>query len=130
MKVAELEGPLLDYWVAKALGIPCKMVKPGEKLGGLKSTWEFCATLTEGSEDWYQPFYPSTVWAIGGPIIESLRISLEPVIVDLWSAEKWTGEVGTREDKFAVGCGSTILIAAMRCCVESKFGPEVTAPAR
>lgn len=50
MKVAELEGALLDHWVARAQGI-------------------------QGIVD--MMFMPSTDWATGGPIIERERISIK-----------------------------------------------------
>ena len=67
--------------------------------------------------DYWQP---SGLWEQGGPIIEREKID---VCVDndgwfTWYAKKGDVERG----------GATPLIAAMRCYVASKLGPEVDVP--
>lgn len=124
MKVSEMEGAILDMWVARAEG-KCHSQSPGvwgnaliNELGRL--------SIAKNSWDCARYFEPSTNWAHGGPIIERASIALMHATDKLWAAEKWTGEPETREDKFVMAYGDTPLIAAMRCYVESKFGPEVT----
>ena len=117
MKVSELSGALLDYWVAKAEGIPTAWIsrKEGE---------EPVCILGPVAMDRFE-WSPSTSWAQGGPIIEregiDITVAMESVTGEktilFWSADRddWDG-----------ACGETPLTAAMRAYVQSKFGAEVT----
>lgn len=144
MKVSELVGEDLDYWVAKlegweddrpqdrqmkkrgvvpnagySQGYSRVLVGPrperGMQLNNLACFWS-----------------PSTMWHVGGPIIKEQYLSLEFVGFnpdaksddddEMWQAT-YTGNNGALVD----GVGPTPLIAAMRCYVEAKFGPEVPA---
>lgn len=101
MKASELTGALLDFWVAKAEGGTFNF--NGEKVTG----WAFGEP--------YQ-FSPSTNWAQGGPILERELFDLEWDADGYWCAHmpnSWTFR------------GETMLIAAMRAYVASKFGDEV-----
>ncbi len=113
MKVSELEGTLLDYWVAKADSLPIR--------------WEFNAIEAGGERgrlfyDFDNPLYrfkvfsPSTDWSQGGPIAHR-----EGINTTFFRSENQWG-AGTI---CAYGLGRTPLIAAMRCYVASKFGEEV-----
>ena len=97
MKVEELSGNLLDYWVGRAEG------KTVEIRGGL------CMF----GDEW---FSPTKKWSQGGPIIEREEIQLVPRA----NGEQWAAGI----DQCVTG-GDTVLIAAMRCYVASKFGDEV-----
>lgn len=107
MKTSELTGALLDYWVARAAGvIPARAG----------------ALLVDG-----KPYFPSTNWAHGGPIIEHARIELRH-FNDGWCAQILNKPYFYGTDYSTVGTGGRIntpLIAAMRCYVASKFGDEV-----
>lgn len=131
MKVSELEGAELDYWVAKALGLPVEMLTPGEakiprepKPGG----------------HWYEF---SSKWEQGGPIIEREGICLvanatrwPKTEVHGWRAgldieaheghsySEHTSDMAYIEMRNEYN-GKTSLIAAMRCFVASKFGETV-----
>jgi Protein of unknown function (DUF2591) len=109
MKVSELSGGLLDYWVFAA-----ETGRPFD------------------SDMYVNPAYsPSTNWAQGGAIIERRLIALEPSskqIVGDNDAVWWAGspDVFSEVDEGDYGCyGATPLIAAMRAYVASKFGNEV-----
>lgn len=102
MKVSELEGAELDYWVAKADG------------------WEDSRQVWENRRRWQGPFRPSSLWADGGPIIERERIAL---LLDY--GPQWYGQIIHNRDRHWGCCGPTPLIAAMRAFVASKFGNEV-----
>lgn len=114
MKVTNLEGALLDLWVARAEG-KCYTQNPGEwglacindlgRLSIAKVSWD-CARY----------FEPSKNWAHGGPIIDRERISINERDGDCWQAHKTCGW-----SKF----GPTPLVAAMRAYVASKFGEEL-----
>lgn len=114
MKVSELSGVLLDYWVAKALGDDPKLIG-----GVLIMPWGY-----DGN------YHPAHEWVIAGPILESERIQVTYLyekaddehgirIEDCWEAIK------TANGRFACEQGRTYLEAGMRCYVASKFGDEV-----
>jgi hypothetical protein len=112
--VSELEGAELDYWVAQADGLKELVEEPG------------CRTLLVGSGYWCRSLYhPSVNWAQGGPIIEREHIAVVPIANGVWVAEKWIGEEGTRDDAFVEQNGESVLSAAMRVFVASKFGNTV-----
>ena len=103
MKVSELAGVQLDFWVAKAEGV-------------------------ESSIDTQLKFTPSTDWAQGGPIIdrEGIQVAPMPAKGGTWCAVS-IGRLPNRAGS-ANGAwveGPTPLIAAMRAYVRAKFGPEV-----
>jgi hypothetical protein len=107
MKVSELTGAELDYWVAKAEELP------------LSEEWNCSGSdgvlIGTGQGDLEQ-FAPSTNWAHGGPIIERERIETRPESNGFWRSFSWGG---------ADTSGASPLEAAMRAYVVSKFGEEV-----
>ncbi|MDE4918569.1 uncharacterized protein DUF2591 [Cupriavidus metallidurans] len=117
MKVSELEGYLLNYWVARADGLRCEICKrqPCETM----HAYIFIDTAVHTG---YPRIYSaSTYWNEGGEIIERERIGLMPAVeggVAFW--------IAAHPDYSDPVRGSTALIAAMRAYVASKFGNEVT----
>jgi hypothetical protein len=117
MKVSELKGPLLDYWVARA--------EWGVYRGTNSETGQPCWVDAFGDEI---PCY-STDWDQAGPIIERERIypsdkhgvSVKPGPRH-WCCYKTDTKTGIT---VAEQWGSTMLEAAMRCYVMSNFGDEV-----
>ncbi|MBU9386624.1 phage protein NinX family protein [Burkholderia multivorans] len=126
MKVSELTGAQLDYWVARAEG---KVSDYTEWLRGYASFWR-----------------PSNTWSVAGPIIERERINIVDRAAYLASQgrPKEAGEgkfaalIGSPEQLVqsyfseytglefeACQLGPTPLVAAMRAYVASKFGEEV-----
>lgn len=128
MKTNELIGAELDYWVAKAEGWNVAKAS-GDLDGRLMFVLDHpdrpaCVILAD-SEPYSGPlaYAPSRNWAHGGPIIERLpRIRIQ--------LNESGYSVQTFMDESCLiptyGYGDTILIAAMRCCVASKFGDEVS----
>lgn len=123
MKVADLEGDALDYWVAKADGLVDRGTLVTERLGR-RGNW------IAG----FVPYRPSFDWQQGGPIIERERIStwhydeIPGERTDVWFAAArgihgW--DDGTLAGAGQECTGQTALIAAMRAYVASKFGDEV-----
>lgn len=96
MKVSELSGVALDYWVARCEGMSHE-----------------AAAFAVPAHDY------STEWAYGGPIIERERIALMPAAGD---AGAWLGQLQYRTSLGQFG--ATPLIAAMRAYIEAKFGGE------
>ena len=60
----KLEGPLLDYWVAKVVGHPVDEQDPKKPYA--LGTYILLDRFPRGV---CVPFEPSRDWAIGGPII-------------------------------------------------------------
>lgn len=117
MKVAELQGPLLDYWVGRAAGI-----------GTLRTNDRITQALDTrggfGGGTWVH-WSPSTDWAVGGPIIQQ-----EPFGIFEKSGEEWSAGVYAEQSSGKPLCvaycsGTTILQSAMRTYVTSKFGETV-----
>jgi hypothetical protein len=153
MKTAELSGAMLDFYVAKhdprCEGLTFE--DRGDHIVGLadiEGEKLVCMFIHKGNlvdkfrmrkkyqTDWYAP---STDWVIGGSIIERESIDLmhirKPEVSDgeaFWSADMWSKEPDRKDPETGeMTCsrisayGPTPLIAAMRCYVTSKFGPEV-----
>jgi len=121
MKTANLIGPALDYWVARAEGVPpesleirrvqrsddyhCVLV--AQRLGG--------APTAVGVIDY------STSWRMCGPLIEQYR----PELVPTWPRGGWYVR---SQDKPCDGdqvYGETVLVAVCRAIVRAAFGDEV-----
>lgn len=124
MKTSELTGAALDWAVAKCEGGEFHMRtykgdNPGAPFPAIQ--WAY---------DWQElsAFQPSTDWALGGPIIEWEKISLEYLPgagdagADVWVATRAEGP-GVSEEQ-----GDKPLVAAMRCYVASQLGDEVDVP--
>lgn len=117
MKVADLAGPLLDYWVARARGL--ESLRTSER-----ETQVLDRRLGFGGGTWVE-YCPSGDWAIGGPIIEREQFGEFESLNDGWGAGIYEGP-GRGEGKcIAYQSGPNILVAAMRAYVASKFGEEV-----
>jgi Protein of unknown function (DUF2591). len=106
MQAAQLSGDELDYWVAKARGIPAfrqdgvLLYSPGHNLPPRK--WN-----------------PTRYWSQGGPIIEEQKIDLN------WDTEgtlEWSASI----DPDILAHGSSVLEASMRAYVMSVFGSELS----
>ena len=103
MKVSELTGALLDYWVAKTAGRSVEIVD-----GQCQHTYGMRSV-----------FSPSTNWSQGGPIIEREGMNQYRQPDGIWYVFIKTPEI------YSNATGATLLIAAMRCYVASKFGNEL-----
>jgi hypothetical protein len=113
--IRELEGKALDWAVATAEGLKSE-------------TWHTSAIAVHyPNAPRAVPFKPSTDWSQGGPIVEREKIHLVPETDDTQchaqiGYNSWDGYW-----KF-FGNGETMLVAAMRCYVESKLGLEIEIP--
>lgn len=121
MKVADLDGQLLDYWVARAEGnlahgstSPENAVVEHYGYGG---EVEFRSSLSNWS--------PSTDWEDGGPVIDHTPFGIFERVDGGWAAGIYRPQAGMRDLCIAYQTGDTLLIAAMRAYVASKFGDEV-----
>lgn len=118
MKVSELTGAQIDFWVAKAEGWKCKVdvVFAGRHEG--QTACQVWVEPTEKMHGYNVPYLPSSEWYYGGPIIERERIGFSELLNGDWSARIKTSTGPWGE-------GKTHLIAAMRAFVASKYGDEV-----
>lgn len=132
MKVTELEGAMLDYWVAKASGFEHTSAREAAfALDGQTNPRIFttrAGAIRLAREDSVTAWNPSTDWACGGPIIERAEIQLmrmDSMHGLLRIPEPyWVGHIAYQKPV----AGDTPLVAAMRAYVASKFGDEVDAP--
>lgn len=117
MRVSELTGALLDYWVARAEG---ERLAPSHRSPN-PDTGRYW--LQQGAFGSVKECPRYTDWAYGGPIIEREFIEL--------THDRGHREDGTFGRVWQANCvggwwdGDTPLIAAMRAYVASKFGDEV-----
>lgn len=114
MKVSELSGAALDYWVAQAEGV--KVAIP--------SIWKDCEEPCYAEKrhirtfPWGPPSYePSKDWAIGGPILEDNAIGVIAISDAEWLACEQSTHFQAR--------GPSYLIAGMRARVMATYGEEV-----
>jgi len=116
MKVSELEGAELDFWVAKAEQLLAPRIFSGScRVNALLGFPSFSG-IAGGVN--YATFEPSINWSQGGPIIEKKKLALYPTVDGKWDSY--------------IGCFGgwlcfqpTPLIAAMRVYVRSEFGDTV-----
>src|SRR5262245_11416510 len=115
MKVNQLDGALLDYWVAKVA-----MATFGDR------SPIYRVTLTPGSccITNHNPYTPSKCWSQGGPIIERERIMFHESgdALEAPVQGKIRASVSRGFGTTYLQDGPTHLIAAMRCYVMSRFG--------
>jgi hypothetical protein len=105
MKVSELEGALLDYWVAKADGVDVHIDK----------TLHRCFIPSPTDPQWDTDYLPSQRWEEGGEIIEREKL-ISSYFNDRW----WFWN-----EKTPMISGPSPLVAAMRAYVHSVYGQEV-----
>lgn len=108
IKTSELTGNALDWAVAK-----CEY----DELAALNIQYPKQAKF-------YPKYQPSLDWAQGGPIIE--RELIEWRKTEEGSINCWIDR--NEEPGEPYGFGETLLIAAMRCYVNSKLGDVVDVP--
>jgi len=122
VKIAELTGAALDWVVAKC--------EEGEALA--KGWHPYFAPYGGELRLRATPYTPSTDWSQGGPIIERECISVGLNESSAHEHTKYTAAMvdttTTPWTPLAWLCGSTPLIAAMRCYVASKLGDIVEIP--
>lgn len=113
MKVSELTGIELDFWVVKAEGF--KNVTMDKKSGLLSQNFE----NTKNQKGFSYPH-----WNFIGPIIERDKIELQPRS-DKW-AFCWYAFPDGKEDDLLIGAkGQTAIEAIKRLIVKNKYGESV-----
>lgn len=118
--ISQLEGPQLDWAVAKVCGID-----GAETIKDQGTYWCFIPwPYFPGQKD----YSPSTEWQTGGPIIERHEITLQTGCGI--RADGTTGFLWEATMSFATNQGDTPLVAAMRAFVHAAHvGSEIEVPA-
>lgn len=114
MKTSNLTGALLDYWVARAEGIPADQLSIRQVP---RTDWTICVHTPPGLIP--RTLAYSTDWALGGPLIEKHCASLE-YRIGLGLTDEWLCVHGS-----GVGEGATPLQAVCRAVVVSAFSDNV-----
>ena len=134
MKVSELIGVELDYWVAKAQ--EWKMLDIGDEersvlvwLNKEGYSADFYVSDTNKVSGTTLPSYtPSTNWQQCGELIDKYLIEIQTSGDGLWLANMWpvadTSSGRPSTSNYLIGAESP-LVAICRCVVESKYGNEV-----
>lgn len=112
MRTADLTGALLDYWTARAEGVPADQLE-------IRATGALCVRNLRGS--WgptvaVQVLDYSTNWALTGPLVEKHHLNVSETDPAGWVA--WSDSPSTQY-------GDTPLIAICRAVVRAAFGDEV-----
>lgn len=115
IKVSELSGVWLDFWVATLRGYECEVVN-GE-CGVYDTLW---SGVWNGKRSW-KTFSPSTIWWGAGNIIEVEKIQITPRKDGFWQARKVFGD----KTNYPIYVAPTPLVAAMRAYVGANLGEEI-----
>ena len=122
VNTADLTGAALDWVVAQVEAVPVAIAAP------------------HYGTDWrvYKPdfggkYSPSTDWAIGGPLIAKFQVALIPEARDGMEgtemSERWYADVYyDGGEQYTTEHCDTVLIAACRAIVATKFGDSVQVP--
>lgn len=111
MRTANLTGPLLDYHVARAEGVPAADLE-------FRATGSLCVRVLRNGPagiDGVMVLDYSTNWALTGPLVEKYGMGLIP------NQQAWT----SMRDRVGATAGDTPLIAICRAVVRAAFGDEV-----
>jgi hypothetical protein len=105
MNVKRIEGSLLNFWVAKSVGLKIltKPPLPGEKHDPDNGHWH------------PQTYHPATDWSHAGPIVSNEWYVIEDTLAE-WFGPDWTGAKAIKE------CP---LLWFMRAFVASQFGDQL-----
>jgi hypothetical protein len=129
MRVSELTGARLAYWVAKAEKLDTPNLINFTSKNEDDRECEYLEIDPENGRKNWALYEPHCNWAQGGPIIDREIICImrrtNQHEYPGWAAT--VGDIGIVEFEDGYGwlCGPTPLIAAMRAFVDSKFGHSV-----
>lgn len=135
IRVSTLTGALLDYWVARAEGVPAAQLIIRS---GPCAELDTCSVKPPTNAFTFGPgtFAPSTSWSTGGPLIEKHELTLMrwkySTIRMLEEKDFWAVElpcashyIDTYRDEWADEGSATPLQAICRAVVRAAFGDEV-----
>jgi hypothetical protein len=117
MKTADLTGATLDYWCARAEGIPAADLEIRQVP---RTVNRICVRILRGREGVLgvalEVLAYSTNWAQGGPLLESRAVDVSPM-AGVWYAKLRLSR--------ADGVGDTVLQAVCRAVVHQAYGDNV-----
>jgi Protein of unknown function (DUF2591) len=125
MQTANLTGALLDYWTARAEGVPADQleIRPVQRPDP-RTPDSICVRRMPyrdpiiGPDEVALPY--STSWWLSGPLIDKHGMTVRPPERCVpWEAHAW------RDSYWYEGAGNTPLIAICRAVVRAAFGDEV-----
>lgn len=122
MRTADLTGALLDYWTARAEGVPADQleIRDAQRPDDPHAPKQFCVRLGHPINTRDMRIDYSTNWALAGPLLEKHGIDLENCVDPVrWRAVAWANGCWTDAE------GDTPLIAICRAVVRAAFGDEV-----
>lgn len=121
MKTADLSGALLDFWTARAEGVPAGQleIRPVQRPDP-RTPDAICVHVAPAIPGWManpqRRLDYSTNWALAGPLIEKHVDTMHE------NGDHWA----VRHHRRAIGAtGPTPLIAICRAVVRAAFGDEV-----
>ena len=134
IKTTEVTGKALDYAVAFAIGYE-PIIRQSHS-GYILLKDKKAAQLSDAKDYALDAFRPSADedagWAIIGPLMGPLKVSLIPHASGIWGAEiKPSNETGARETirETVYQTGENGAVALCRVIVAAKFGGEFEIPA-
>lgn len=123
VKTADLAGEALGWAVGKAEGLELELAGPSGYI-----TFYRVFYRRGGKTSWvFERFNPWENWALGGPLIDRLRIGLSaPPAIDLNNEIGW--QARPDDGMTFWHSGTTALIATCRAIVAAKLGDTVQVP--
>ena len=120
MKISDLTGAELDYWIAKADNLPVRWEFP-QYNAAVERGRLFYDFAPEAQIYNYRQFQPSTNWSQGGPLLEKYETYYcrQPGLGD--NSILHYSETSPNKGQH----GPTHLIAAMRAIVASVYGDTI-----
>jgi hypothetical protein len=129
MKTSELTGAALNWAVAKCEGELPRILGNHTVTESEAGIRRYLITITLECHDEADEIYsPSTDWAQGGPIIEREQIHLSGGSARTFNKNNLPDDPWSEMFYVSWLEGTTILEAAMRCFVASRFGNEIDIP--
>ncbi|MNH21221.1 hypothetical protein D3C81_484740 [compost metagenome] len=123
VRTADLAGEALGWAVGKAEGLDLQLAPPG--YNGVP--WRVFARYQGQAIEHTKRYNPWEDWALGGPIIDRLRVDLSsPPAIDTNNEIGW--QARPDDGRTFWHSGGTALIAACRAVVAAKLGDTVQVP--
>lgn len=119
MRVDELSGAMLDYWVAKAEGLTVRLSGASDTAIVSRSTGGPLPRIN------FESYAPSSRWSEGGLLIERHRINFATIGTGPRDEHGNEPIVAITANGRNAMSGPTHLIAAMRAIVRDTYGEEV-----
>lgn len=123
VRVSNLAGEALGWAVGKAEGLDLQLAPPG--YNGVP--WRVFVRYQGQAIEHTKRYNPWEDWALGGPIIDRLRVDLSsPPVIDTNNEIGW--QARPDDGRTFWHSGGTALIAACRSVVAAKLGDTVQVP--